>query len=49
MIIGFDAIKSMILFSRSRMKIELRPPELKDVEALVSVERSSAFRAWMDK
>ena len=49
MIVGFDAIKNMIPFSRSRIKIELNPPEPKDVEALVSVERSSAFKEWMDK
>lgn len=49
MIVGFDAIKNMIPFSRSRIKIELTPPEPKDVEALVSVERASAFKEWMDK
>ena len=49
MIVGFDTIKNMIPYSRSRIKIELNPPEPKDVEALVSVERSSAFKQWMDK
>ena len=49
MIISFKAIKSMIPFSRSRIKIELVPPESKDIEALVSVERSAAFKEWMDK
>ena len=49
MIISFEAIKNMIPFSRSRIKIELTPPEPKDVEALVSVERSSDFKEWMDK
>ncbi len=49
MIIRFGAIKNMIPYSRSRIKIELNPPEPKDVEALVSVERSSAFKTWMDK
>jgi DNA-binding LytR/AlgR family response regulator len=49
MIVSFDAIKNMIPFSRSRIKIELNPPEPKEVEALVSVERSSDFKAWMDK
>lgn len=49
MIVGFDSIKNMIPFSRSRIKIELLPTEPKDVEALVSVERSSAFKEWMDK
>lgn len=49
MIVGFNAIKNMIPYSRSRIKIELNPPAPKDVEALVSVERSSSFKEWMDK
>ena len=49
MIIGFDSIKNMIPFSRSRIKIELNPAAPKDIEALVSVERSSFFKEWMDK
>ncbi len=49
MIVSFSAIKNMIPFSRSRIKIELNPPEPKDVEALVSVERAPAFKGWMDK
>jgi DNA-binding LytR/AlgR family response regulator len=49
MIISFKSIKSMIPFSRSRIKIELIPNEPKDIEALVSVERSTAFKEWMDK
>lgn len=49
MIVSFSSIKSMIPFSRSRIKIELNPTEPKDVEALVSVERSAAFKEWMDK
>lgn len=49
MIVSFNAIKNMIPFSRSRIKIELNPHEPKEVEALVSVERSSSFKEWMDK
>lgn len=49
MIISFDAIKNMIPFSRSRIKIELNPPAPKEVEALVSVERASSFKEWLDK
>ncbi|MCX8105942.1 MAG: LytTR family DNA-binding domain-containing protein [Ignavibacterium album] len=49
MIVSFNSIKNMIPYSRSRIKIELNPPESKEVEALVSVERSSAFKEWMDK
>ncbi len=49
MIVSFDAIKNMIPYSRARIKIEVSPPEPKDIEALVSVERSSSFKEWMNK
>lgn len=49
MIVAFRAISHMIPYSRARIKIELDPPEPKAVEALVSVERSSSFKEWMDK
>ncbi len=49
LIVSFNAIKNMIPYSRSRIKIELNPSEPKEVEALVSIERSSAFKEWMDK
>lgn len=49
MIIALKSIKNMIPYSRSRIKIDSNPPTPKGVEALVSVERSSAFKKWMDK
>ncbi len=49
MIISFKSIKNLIPYSRSRIKIELNPPEPKDIEALVSVERISSFKEWMNK
>lgn len=49
MILNFDAIKSMIPFSKSRIKIELNPPSPKEVEPLVSVERAASFKEWLDK
>ncbi len=49
MIIGFDSIKNMIPYSRSRIKIELSPEAPKEIEALVSVERASSFKEWLDK
>lgn len=48
-IINYKAIAKMIAFSRSRIKIELNPPLHKGIEALVSVERSSKFKKWIDK
>jgi len=49
MIIGFDSIKNMIPYSRSRIKIDLSPAPPKEIEALVSVERAASFKEWMDK
>lgn len=49
MIVGFRAIKNLIPYSRSRVKLELDPPEPKNIEALVSVERAASFKEWMDK
>jgi DNA-binding LytR/AlgR family response regulator len=48
-IINFKSIKHMVPYSRSRILVELDPHEPKEVEALVSVERSSSFKEWLDK
>jgi len=48
MIVSFDAIRGMVPYSRSRLRLTLEPPEPHGVEALVSVERAAAFRSWMD-
>ena len=48
MIVAFDAIRGMVPYSRSRLRITLEPPEPREVEALVSVERAAAFKTWMD-
>lgn len=49
LILNFNAIKNMIPYSKSRIKIELNPPESKEIEALVSVERAASFKEWLDK
>jgi DNA-binding LytR/AlgR family response regulator len=49
MIISFNSINNMIPYSRSRIKIELNPAAPKEIEALVSVERSASFKQWLDK
>lgn len=49
MIINIKAIKKMYAYSRSRIKLDLSPPEPKQVEALVSIERTSDFKAWIDE
>lgn len=46
-IINFKAIKSMYQMSRGRVKIELCYGQFEDM--IVSVERSSEFKKWLDK
>ncbi|MBC8173202.1 MAG: response regulator transcription factor [Chitinophagales bacterium] len=46
-IVSFVSIKNMISYSKSRVKIELQPQT--DKETIVSVERSSAFKEWLNK
>jgi DNA-binding LytR/AlgR family response regulator len=48
MIVNMRSIKAMHAWSRSRIRIELHPPEPKNIEALVSVERTGDFRSWLD-
>jgi DNA-binding LytR/AlgR family response regulator len=48
-IININAITKMIPYSRSRIKLEIEPSVKKDIELLVSVERSAEFKKWMDK
>jgi hypothetical protein len=47
LIVSFAAIKSMVPFSKSRVKVLLQP--VPDVESIVSVERSAEFKAWLDR
>lgn len=49
MIINIKAIKKMHSYSRSRIKLDLMPPEPKNVEALVSIERTADFKNWIDE
>ena len=46
-IISFDSIKSMINYSKTRIKIELNPPI--ERETIVSVERSPDFKNWLNR
>ncbi|MFW6352305.1 MAG: LytR/AlgR family response regulator transcription factor, partial [Bacteroidota bacterium] len=46
-IVSFDSIKNMWSYSRSRVKLLLNPPASEDV--IVSTDRSSAFKDWLDQ
>ncbi len=44
-IIGIPSIDQMFAFSKSRVKVKLKPPT--DEDTIVSTERSSAFKEWL--
>ncbi|MFT6865464.1 MAG: two-component system response regulator LytT [Cyclobacteriaceae bacterium] len=48
-IISFNSIQSMIAYSKSRVKIDLQPPSPKSIDVVVSVERSGAFKKWLNR
>jgi DNA-binding LytR/AlgR family response regulator len=47
LIVSFGAIKSMVPYSKSRVKVVLHPAC--DIDSIVSVERSAEFKAWLDR
>ena len=47
MLVCSNCIKRMHAYSKSRVKLELNPPAKFD--AIVSVERSSGFKKWLDQ
>ncbi len=46
-VISFPAIRSMVSYSKSRVKLVLNPPTEDDT--IVSVERSAEFKEWLDR
>ncbi|MEQ6120562.1 LytTR family DNA-binding domain-containing protein [Reichenbachiella sp. MALMAid0571] len=46
-IISINSIKEMITYTKGRLKIELKPETKK--EAIVSIERASEFKKWLNK
>lgn len=45
-IVGIDAIDNMYAWSRSRVKLELKPA--KDMEAVVATDRAGNFKNWLE-
>lgn len=48
-IISFDAIREMLRYSGSRIKVLLNPPLPEGEEAFVSTDRVQDFRRWLDR
>ena len=48
-IISFEAIREMVRYSGSRIKVLLSPPPADGEEALVSTDRVQDFRQWLNR
>lgn len=48
-IVSFEAIREMIRYSGSRIKVVLDPPLPEGEEALVSTDRVQEFRQWLNR
>jgi len=46
-IVGFDSIQQMIIWSKSRVKLELKPAAEFDV--VVSIDKSGEFKKWLNR
>lgn len=48
-IISYRAINGMVAYSKSRVKIDLDPAPPNAMDVIVSVERSGAFKKWLNR
>lgn len=46
-LVGFDSIQQMIVWSKSRIKIELKPAA--DIDVIVSIDHSGDFKKWLNR
>jgi len=46
--VNMDAIESMTAFPRGRVKLKLNPPADDEMETIVSIERASNFKKWLN-
>lgn len=47
-IINLSSISNMYVWSRSRIKLALNPPADNDMDTIVSIDRSSEFKKWLN-
>ncbi len=48
-IVNMDAIINMIAYSRGRIKLEIKPKPENPLDAIVSIDRSSGFKKWLNR
>ncbi|WP_333878681.1 LytR/AlgR family response regulator transcription factor [Flavobacterium sp.] len=46
-IVGFDSIQQMIVWSKSRVKLELKP--VTEFDVVVSIDNSGEFKRWLNR
>ena len=47
-IVSIDSISNMLAYSRSRVKLELKPKCDEELDTIVSIDRSSDFKKWLN-
>ena len=47
-LVNMDAISNMVAYSRSRIKLELKPKADVEFDTIVSIDRSSDFKKWLN-
>jgi len=48
-LVSMKSIKSMLAWSRSRIKLTLTPPADDDLDTIVSIDRAGDFKGWINK
>ena len=47
-LVNIGSIANMVTYSRSRIKLELKPKADIELDAVVSIDRSAEFRKWLN-
>jgi DNA-binding LytR/AlgR family response regulator len=47
-LVNITSIANMVSYSRSRVKLELKPEPDDDFDTIVSIDRSAAFKEWLN-
>ncbi len=47
--VNISSIANMIAYSRGRVKLELKPPANEEFDTIVSIDRSSDFKDWLNR
>ena len=47
-LVNISSIANMVAYSRGRVKLELKPKADEEFDAIVSIDRSSYFKKWLN-